>query len=79
MNKTLVTAALSGLMLAASCGSSQSTASIEGKCFGINSCKGQTDCGGKDHACAGKNSCKGQGWKKMTRSDCDAKMGKFEA
>ncbi|MCE9597465.1 MAG: hypothetical protein K8S54_05805 [Spirochaetia bacterium] len=79
MNKTLVTAALSGLMLAASCATADSPKMAEGKCYGINSCKGQTDCGGKDHSCSGKNSCKGQGWKHMSKKDCEAKNGKFEA
>ncbi len=76
MNKTLVTAALSGLLLAA--GTAVSTAPMtEGKCFGINACKGKGDCGGKGHDCAGKNSCKGKGWKKMTKAQCEAKKGKF--
>lgn len=50
-----------------------------GECHGINSCKGQGACGGKGHSCAGKNSCKGKGWVELSKSDCDAKKGKFVA
>ncbi len=49
-----------------------------GKCMGVNSCKGQGDCGGKTHECAGKNSCAKMGWKKMSKKDCDAQGGSFE-
>ena len=85
-NKTLMTAALGGLMLAATI----STASAEegtaapaaggkmGECHGINSCKGTGACHGAGNSCAGKNACKGQGWMKTTKADCDAKGGKFK-
>ena len=85
-NKTLMTAALGGLMLAATI----STASAEektaapapaagamGECHGVNSCKGTGSCHGAGNSCAGKNACKGQGWVKATKADCDAKGGKF--
>ncbi len=49
-----------------------------GKCFGINSCKGQTACATATNACAGQNACKGQGWLKATKAECDEKGGKFE-
>lgn len=51
------------------------------KCFGINSCKGESVCAvnkpelGIEHACAGENACEGKGWIKVTRSDCEAKAG----
>lgn len=51
------------------------------KCFGINSCKGESVCGvnkpelGIEHACAGENACEGKGWIKVTRSECEAKAG----
>jgi len=56
-----------------------SAAEKPGKCFGVNSCKGQTACATATNSCAGQNSCKGQGWLKMTKSDCAAKEGRFEA
>jgi len=45
-------------------------------CFGINSCKGQSECAveGKS-GCAGKNSCKGEGWVSLSSKDCKAKKG----
>lgn len=45
-------------------------------CFGVNSCKGQSDCKSAGHSCKGLNSCKGQGFKIMSQSDCDAAGGK---
>ena len=85
-NKTLMTAALGGLMLAATL----STASAEegtaapaaggktGECHGINACKGTGACHGTDHSCAGKNACKGKGWTKATKADCESKGGTFK-
>jgi hypothetical protein len=32
------------------------------ECFGINSCKGQSQCKTANNACKGQNSCKGHGW-----------------
>ena len=31
-------------------------------CFGINSCKGKSDCHTPKNACKGMNACKAQGW-----------------
>jgi uncharacterized membrane protein len=76
----LVTAALTGILLASSsCGSSSNHTSTHeiGECHGVNSCKGKSDCGGKGHGCAGLNTCKGKGWKKMSQSDCDNSKGEF--
>ena len=88
-NHALMTAALSGLMLAATL----SVASADdkpgnspadtapgamGECHGINACKGTGACHGKENSCAGKNSCKGKGWTKASKSDCDKKGGAFQ-
>ncbi len=46
-------------------------------CFGINSCKGKSECAvdGKS-ACAGQNACKGQGWITLASAKkCTAKKG----
>lgn len=51
----------------------------KGKCFGINSCKGQSACASKDNECAGKNQCKGKGWQELTDKKCAEKDGQFEA
>ena len=55
------------------------TASAEGKCFDVNSCKGHGACATANSACAGQNACKGQGWIKAMKSDCEAKGGRFES
>jgi hypothetical protein len=41
-------------------------------CDGVNACKGQSSCKSANNACKGQNSCKGQGFKEMTRKECDA-------
>jgi uncharacterized membrane protein len=43
-------------------------------CYGVNSCKGQSDCKSAKHDCKGMNSCKGQGFKDLTAQTC-AKQG----
>lgn len=48
-------------------------------CYGVNACKGQSDCKSGDHACKGQNSCKGQGFKDMTASACEAAGGSLTA
>jgi hypothetical protein len=51
------------------------------KCFGINSCKGESVCAvnkpekGIEHSCAGENACAAKGWIKVTRSECEGKNG----
>lgn len=83
-NKTLMTAALGGLMLAATISSAQAdeakTAGSDkmGECHGINACKGTGACHGAGNTCAGKNACKGQGWVKSSKTDCESKGGKFK-
>lgn len=44
-------------------------------CFGINACKGQSDCATPRNACKGMNSCKGQGFKYVTLKECQAQGG----
>lgn len=50
----------------------------EGKCIGVNSCKGTSACKSASNECKGHNACKGKGWVKMTKADCDASKGVFE-
>lgn len=51
------------------------------KCFGINSCKGESVCAvnkpelGIEHSCAGENDCSGKGWIKASRGDCESQDG----
>ncbi len=50
-------------------------ASATAPCYGVNSCKGHSDCKGGNHSCKGKNSCKGQGFKDLTAQQCEAQGG----
>ena len=47
-------------------------------CFGVNSCKGMSDCKSGNHDCKGMNSCKGQGFKELTSKACTAAGGSTE-
>ncbi len=44
-------------------------------CYGINSCKGTSDCKSYNHDCKGLNSCKGQGFKAESKKQCKADGG----
>jgi uncharacterized membrane protein len=46
-----------------------------GRCYGVNSCKGQSLCATAKHDCKGLNSCKGQGVVVKTPSECKAAGG----
>lgn len=48
-------------------------------CYGINSCKGQSDCKSGNHDCKGMNDCKGQGFKDVTVKACKAAGGVLPA
>ena len=48
------------------------------KCEGVNSCHGQSECKTAKNDCAGKNGCSGQGFKWMTKAECDAAKAKVE-
>ena len=39
-------------------------------CYGIHSCKGNSDCKTAEHSCKGQNNCKGHGFKGMTAMSC---------
>jgi uncharacterized membrane protein len=44
-------------------------------CYGVNACKGQSDCKSGNHDCKGMNSCKGQGFKDLSAGQCSAQHG----
>jgi len=44
-------------------------------CYGVNSCKGTSDCKTAKHDCKGQNTCKGQGFKEMSAQQCEAAGG----
>ncbi len=78
-NKLLIGAALAGLSLSTLTACPTPEAQASGQCHGVNGCKGQGACGGKDHDCGGKNACKGQGWVKSTAEECTTKGGQYVA
>jgi hypothetical protein len=39
-------------------------------CYGVNSCKGKSDCKTAASGCKGMNSCKGHGFKAMDAKQC---------
>ncbi|GAA0901591.1 hypothetical protein GCM10009552_04450 [Rothia nasimurium] len=46
-----------------------------GRCYGVNSCKGQSLCATAKHDCKGLNDCKGQGVVVKTPSECKSLGG----
>ena len=49
------------------------------QCFGVNACKGQSDCKSAGHDCKGMNSCKGQGFKNLSTQACKQQGGSLTA
>lgn len=50
---------------------------IEGKCWGVNACKGHSSCKGATNACQGQNSCKGSGFLVLPLRSCIEVGGDF--
>ena len=48
-------------------------------CYGVNTCKGQSDCKTAKSECKGQNECKGQGFKEMTAKQCTTAGGSLTA
>jgi hypothetical protein len=44
-------------------------------CYGVHSCKGNSDCKTAEHSCKGQNACKGHGFKAVKAKECLAKSG----
>jgi uncharacterized membrane protein len=44
-------------------------------CYGVHSCKGNSDCATTENACSGQNACKGHGFKAMKAGECLTKGG----
>jgi len=74
----LAVAAVS-LALAAQASTASAAMGKPGKvhCFGVNSCKGKTDCMTPKNSCKAMNECKGQGWLfKDSEAECTKEGGK---
>ena len=80
---TFVSAALAVAMSTTACaatspaGSSGAAIAAGDKvhCYGVHSCKGNSDCKTTEHACKGHNKCKTHGFKGMKAKDCLNKGG----
>ncbi|MEP6784352.1 MAG: hypothetical protein ABI898_01275 [Sphingomonadales bacterium] len=48
-------------------------------CYGVNTCKGTSDCKTAHNDCKGMNSCKGMGFKAMSAKKCAAAGGSLTA
>jgi hypothetical protein len=72
-----IAAAAATLFLAGATLSTVTYAAGEGKCVGVNACKGQSACKGGANSCKGQNACKGQGFSAMTKEKCDEAKGKY--
>jgi hypothetical protein len=49
---------------------------VKVKCYGVNSCKGQSECKTAMSSCKGHNSCKGQGFMMMGEQACIEQLGR---
>lgn len=47
------------------------------RCDGVTGCKGESDCKTASNACKGQNGCMGEGFKYLTRAECEKKGGKI--
>jgi hypothetical protein len=68
------TAALLALSAAAPTAAAYAKSGKLVPCYGVNACKGQSDCKSAKNDCKGQNSCKGEGFKDVTAQQC-AKAG----
>jgi len=80
-NKKLLSATLAAAAAVTFAAAPISSASAQGTstdvhCYGVNACKGQSDCKTASGSCKGKNSCKGQGFKTMSAGECTKEGGK---
>ena len=76
--KSAVSVAVSAALLALSATAMTTPAHASAKlvhCYGVNSCKGTSDCKSGNHDCKGMNSCKGQGFKAESKKQCLADKG----
>ncbi|MCW8885891.1 MAG: hypothetical protein OQK12_11655 [Motiliproteus sp.] len=44
-------------------------------CYGVHSCKGNSDCSTAEHQCKGQNACAGHGFKGLSAKECLDKGG----
>jgi len=69
----LLAAALAALPAPAQADEAKAAKTVN--CYGVNSCKGTSDCATARNSCQGQNACKGKGFKAETRAQCLADGG----
>lgn len=67
----LAAAAILSLPTATAVSSAQESNTAAVKCYGVNSCRGQSDCRTAHSSCRGLNSCRGLGYVGLTSRVCD--------
>jgi len=67
--------ALTGLATSAPAQAAGAMSAKMQPCYGVNSCKGTSDCKSGNHDCKGQNDCKGQGFKSLSAKACKAQGG----
>jgi len=72
-------AALAAALFATAPLAADTSGSTVGKCFGVNACKGKSDCRSLGHNCKSQNTCKGKGFVRVTKDTCEQIGGRFEA
>lgn len=72
-------AALIALSGAAVSGPALAKSASQVHCYGVNTCKGTSDCKSGTHDCKGQNDCKGQGFKFESSKQCKADGGSLVA
>lgn len=76
--KPAISAAATAALLALSAAAPTTAVYAKGDklvpCYGVNGCKGQSDCKTAKNDCKGHNDCKGQGFKDLSKAQC-AKAG----
>ena len=79
-----IAATAAAIMLAAAASAAPAPTGSAGKainaddtvhCYGLHSCKGNSDCKTAEHECKGMNACKGHGFKAMKAGQCLTKGG----
>jgi len=82
-SKTAVSFAAAAALIALSGAAISGPAMAKGAnvvhCYGVNSCKGTSDCKSGTHDCKGQNDCKGQGFKAESAKQCKADGGSLTA
>lgn len=79
MNLGFALATLAALAFATAPLAADASGSTKGRCYGVNACKGKSECKASGHGCKSQNACKGQGYVTVSKDTCEQIGGRFEA